>query len=117
MIDTGWTKQASLLLVGLALLAFCSCVKRSMSFMPAQIVEQNITAQDATNRNPKERININEASVNQLMDLPGIGRVFADRIVGHREQYGRFRKIEHLMMVRGISERRFRKIRDLITVD
>ena len=63
------------------------------------------------------RININTASVDELEKLPGIGKVLAARIVAHREKYGLFRRAEHLMMVQGISDHKFRAIRDLVTVE
>ena len=62
-------------------------------------------------------ININLASSKELESLPGIGRGLAARIIAHRDQYGRFRRAEHLMMVRGISDRRFRAMRSLITAE
>jgi competence protein ComEA len=62
-------------------------------------------------------ININTASSQELEKLPGVGKGIAERIIAHREQYGRFRRPEHLMMVRGISDRKFRALRDLIVVD
>jgi len=61
-------------------------------------------------------ININTATPQELEKLPGIGKVVAERIVAHREQYGPFRRTEHLMMVRGISDRKFRQLRPLIVV-
>ena len=63
------------------------------------------------------RININTASADELQKLPGIGKALAARIIEHREKYGPFRKPEHLIIVRGISEKRFRELKDLITVD
>ena len=62
------------------------------------------------------RININTASTGELQRLPSIGKVLAARIIEHREKYGPFRRPEHLLMVRGISDRRFRALRELITV-
>jgi len=71
----------------------------------------------ATNQQTATRININTASEKELEKLPGIGRGLADRIVEHREKYGPFRRPEHLIMVRGISDKRFRALRDSITVE
>ena len=62
-------------------------------------------------------VNINTASEKELEKLPGIGRGLAERIVEHREKYGPFRRPEHLIMVRGISDKRFRALRDSITVE
>ena len=63
------------------------------------------------------QINLNTATAIELEKLPGVGKVIAERIVAHREQYGPFRRAEHLMMVRGISDNKFRQLRPLITVD
>jgi competence protein ComEA len=63
-----------------------------------------------------ERIDLNAATAAELEKLPGIGKTVAERIVSHREQYGAFRRPEHLMMVRGISEQKFRAIRHRIMV-
>jgi len=62
-------------------------------------------------------ININKATARELEELPGIGRGIAERIIAHREQYGGFRRAEHLMMVRGISDRKFRALQPMITVE
>jgi competence protein ComEA len=62
-------------------------------------------------------ININTATVRELEKLPGVGSGLAQRIVLHREQYGPFRRAEHLMIVRGISDRKFRDLRDMIVVE
>ncbi|HEY6231468.1 MAG TPA: helix-hairpin-helix domain-containing protein [Pyrinomonadaceae bacterium] len=64
-----------------------------------------------------EQINVNTASAAELEKLPGVGKAIAERIVAHREQYGLFRRTEHLMMVRGISDNKFRQLRSLVTVD
>jgi competence ComEA-like helix-hairpin-helix protein len=61
-------------------------------------------------------VNINTASREELERLPGIGQALASRIIEHRERFGRFRRAEHLIMVRGLSDRRFRALRSLITV-
>jgi competence ComEA-like helix-hairpin-helix protein len=62
-------------------------------------------------------ININTATSQELERLPGVGKVTAERVVAHRHQYGPFRRAEHLMMVRGISDRKFRAIRPMIVVE
>ena len=62
------------------------------------------------------KININTASKNELMDLPGIGPAIAERIIEHRQQNGWFAAIEDIMNVSGIAEGRFGRIKDKITV-
>lgn len=106
------------------ILSAAACVKRTRSEhlpTPVQMNDQQPTASvqtmAATNQQTATRININTASEKELEKLPGIGRGLADRIVEHREKYGPFRRPEHLIMVRGISDKRFRALRDSITVE
>jgi competence ComEA-like helix-hairpin-helix protein len=61
--------------------------------------------------------NINTAGIDELEKLPGVGRAVAERIVAHREQYGPFRRTEHLLMVRGVSDHKFREMRTSIVVE
>ncbi len=63
------------------------------------------------------RIDINTASRHEFEQLPGIGPGIAARIIEHRARYGPFRRIEHLLIVRGISERRFAQLRPLIKTE
>jgi len=98
-----------------------ACVKRTRSeHFPALRNDQQsnfVQTTAATNQQTSPRININTASVKELEELPGIGKGLAQRIVEHREKYGPFRRPEHLIMVRGISDKRFGALRDLITVE
>jgi len=81
-------------------------------------METNARSQGAGAGGPREMlININTASVSDLEKLPGVGKVLAERIVEHRENYGPFRRAEHLLMVRGISDRKFREIQQMLTVE
>ena len=59
-------------------------------------------------------ININKASASELETLPHVGPVLAARIVAHRDRYGPFRRLEHLLAVEGISEARFRELKEFI---
>ncbi|MGD8318196.1 MAG: ComEA family DNA-binding protein [Myxococcales bacterium] len=61
------------------------------------------------------RININEASVDQLVRLPGIGPSRAEAIIAEREKR-RFRRIEDILRVPGIGRKTFGRIRHSIRV-
>lgn len=62
-------------------------------------------------------ININTATAEELRSLPHIGEVLADRIVTFRNTHGPFRRAEYLLLVPGISDARFREVRDLVKVE
>lgn len=62
-------------------------------------------------------VNINTAPLEELQKLPHIGESLARKIVHHRETNGPFRRPEHLMLIQGVSDRRFRKIRSLVRVE
>ena len=61
-------------------------------------------------------ININFASLSELVQLPGIGNVIAQNIIDYRNKYGQFKSKEELKNVKGIGEKKFEKIKDLISV-
>ena len=65
---------------------------------------------------PASPIDLNEASVDQLTELPGVGKVTAGRIVEWRDEHGPFRRVEDLMKVKGIGEKSFEKLLPSITV-
>ena len=62
------------------------------------------------------QVNLNTATAVQLDSLPGVGPALAERIIEYRQKNGGFKKIEELMNVRGIGEKSFLKLKDLIAV-
>lgn len=64
----------------------------------------------------KMLVNINTASLEELMTLKGIGASRAEDIVRYRQEAGGFTKIEDIMKVPGIKDTAFQKIKDNITV-
>lgn len=79
--------------------------------------EQTLWGNNAEDSGPDaaSMVNINTASREQLMTLPGIGEVTADAIIEYREQ-NPFARIEDIMNVSGIGEAKFNSIRDFICV-
>jgi competence protein ComEA len=61
-------------------------------------------------------ININTASVDELVKLPKVGEKVAARIVQYRQEHGDFKQPEDLKAVQGIGDKVFENIRPMITV-
>jgi len=62
-------------------------------------------------------ININTAPASDIARIPHIGEKLADRIVAYREAHGPFRRPEHVMLVDGISDKKFRLFRSFIRTE
>ena len=60
------------------------------------------------------KLNINTASVSELMNLPGIGQTKAEAIVMYRNEHGAFQSVEDLMQIPGIKDGVYSKIADQI---
>lgn len=59
-------------------------------------------------------LDINSATMEELMTLPGIGETYAQRIIDYREEHGPFSSIAELLYVEGIGTQRLESIMDLI---
>jgi competence ComEA-like helix-hairpin-helix protein len=108
---SNWLLLAKLL----SLLIFVYCLLFSFS------CRQNSSSRDFFSQNQPEisefAININTASAEELEKLPRVGKEFARRIVEHREKYGAFKRAEDLILVRGMSDKKFREIRSFVKVE
>ncbi len=60
---------------------------------------------------------INQASLQDLVLLPGIGERLAARILAYRQEYGPIHSVAELTRIRGISKKLARKIRPMISFD
>jgi competence ComEA-like helix-hairpin-helix protein len=61
-------------------------------------------------------VDLNCAGVEELMELPGVGRLAAERIVAHRDEYGRFASVMDLLQVDGFDRRRVQRLEEHVTV-
>jgi competence ComEA-like helix-hairpin-helix protein len=80
------------------------------------ILLTGVGAAGAQKKPPAKPIDINTASIEQLEQLPGIGKVTAKSIFDFRKRSGPFRRTEDLLAIRGISEKRFKAIAPYVTV-
>lgn len=101
-------KLLSLLIYVYILLNLVSCAQKT--FEPVSAPEnQTQTSENA--------VNINTSTAEELEKLPRIGAELARRIIEHREKYGPFRHAEDLILVRGMSDKKFREIRNFVKVE
>ena len=80
----------------------------NLSFAPAP-------TEKMTTNEPK--ININTAQITQLIRLPGVGESTAQKIIDYRTNKGTFKRIQDLMLVTGIGEKKFADMRGFIAVE
>jgi competence protein ComEA len=62
------------------------------------------------------KLALNQADVQALETLPGVGPVLAQRIFDFREAHGAFETVEDLLDVPGIGESKLAALRDAVTV-
>ncbi len=73
-------------------------------------------AATAEKKLPPKPVNLNTATAVELAELPGVGEVIAARIVRHRAVSGKFRSVDELLIVRGISRKKLEKLRPYVTL-
>jgi len=73
---------------------------------------QNINLEEYTSPNVNEKININQATVEELDTLPGVGKITAQKIISNRP----YQTIEELLTKKVVNKSTFEKIKDLISL-
>ncbi len=77
---------------------------------------ENYQMPEEEKENSDGRVNLNTATKEELMSLPGIGESKAEAIMDYREKNGGFSDISDIMKISGIKEAAFEKIKELIVV-
>ena len=90
-------------------------LRRSMGALALQ-TKGTVIAEYTPGPATEDRLNVNTASVEELAELPGVGRTLAERIVAYRRENGRFRYPYELMDIPGVDEKTYLDLRDRITV-
>lgn len=71
---------------------------------------------ERTKSAPSTPINLNTATKAELMSLPGVGEVIAERILEYRRQK-RFESPEELLEIKGIGPKKYERLRPYIRVE
>jgi competence ComEA-like helix-hairpin-helix protein len=113
---------SGILISGMALAIFFSIKNQTGDPLPfdneANVIDAGSDAADSSN--PAEeiagKINLNQSTVDQLMELPNIGETKARAIVEFREKYGNFENVNELLYVPGIGDSVLEGLKDLVYV-
>lgn len=103
--------------IALALGLYLECCDKKefvISSVPNQIDKSDI--ENKSHYDDEGRLDINLATVEELMKLKGIGEVIASRIVNYREENGQFMAVEELTLVPGIGYKILNNNREYIFV-
>ncbi len=97
-------RSEKLVLIGVIALVLASALAQRAAFAPELQISQFLARLS-------EPLDLNSATLDELIDLPGIGPVLARRIIEYRERYGGFRTLEELLKIRGIGPKRLEQLK------
>jgi competence protein ComEA len=109
-----------LFILSVALLALASCKSGAEATNSNSVTPSARQVDNATGAAPKPQqpcLNLNIATADELIKLPGIGEVIAKRIIDYRERHGRFRRPEEIIIIEGFSEKKYRAIAGMLCVE
>lgn len=96
-------RRGSIYLFTAAAVFLCCCIAIS-------------AAQRQKKQPPAKPLDLNTATIEQLQQLPGVGPTTAKAIVHFREKSGRFRRVQDLLAIRGITKHKLETLRPYVTI-
>jgi competence protein ComEA len=98
-----------------------SAIKAGMILFALAIAPTALTAradspQQARTRPVARAVDINQAPAEDLEKLPGIGPKLAQQIIAYRTKHGPFRRIEDLLIIKGIGNKKWQALRPYVCV-
>jgi competence ComEA-like helix-hairpin-helix protein len=115
--ETGVRLKLFILSVALVAAVACTRGENAANSNTASPANQSEEASSADSNRTEPCLNLNIATAANLIKLPGIGEVMAQRIVDYRARHGRFRRREEIIIIEGFSERKYRDIAGMICVE
>lgn len=76
------------------------------------------SAQTSADKQPvTEVVNINTATANELVQLPRVGPSLSQRILEFRKENGNFKKVDDLILVKGIGDKTFKNLEPFVVIE
>ena len=88
----------------------------AVSPSPVALLSNQPSTAAAPKRSHQGPLDVNRATEQDFDALPGIGPKLAERIMEYRQSVGAFRSLDELRAVKGIGNKKFERIRSLVTV-
>ena len=63
-----------------------------------------------------DKLDLNTATTEQLITLPGIGPELAQRILDYKKEHGPFKSVDELTNVKGVGKGKLTKLRDTVVI-
>lgn len=88
-----------------------------ISVSSSSVTETPQSARTSPPLRPLQQVAINQATSQELTQLPGIGASLALRVIQYRQQKGPYRKAEDLLQIKGIGKKKLEKLKPFLKFD
>ena len=99
-----------------SLFVICLILFLGSTIVSSQGKEEMMDAEMAEKNEMIEKVNINTADMEQLMQLPRVGEGTARKIIDYRKSNGQFKTLDQLKLIPGIGEKKYKKMEDMLTI-